>query len=183
MKCQICGAELKRPGEVCNNCMNEILEEKKYEKDDEVLYELRKKFKVLFESSFYLENAIIMVIILIGAIQFSMLKLYFVFLALMITIFLISMLLKKKKIESYVYKFYKTKLVYEYTFLRRESKTIKYKDIKEITYSQTIWERFCKLGQIQINTNSGNIFRNGIDIDCVENVEDACRNIKKIVSM
>ena len=87
------------------------------------------------------------------------------------------------KIESYVFKFYKTKLIYEYTFFKKESKIIKYKDIKEVTYSQTFWERIFNLGQIQIKTNSGNIFNNGIDIDCIEDVEKVFDDIKKIIAM
>ena len=42
MKCQICGAQLTKPGDICNNCMNELLEDKKYKNDDEVVYELKK---------------------------------------------------------------------------------------------------------------------------------------------
>ena len=122
-------------------------------------------------------------IILIGAINFSMLKIYMVFLAIMLVMFFVNMLIKKMKIESYVFKFYKTKLIYEYTFFKKESKIIKYKDIKEVTYSQTFWERIFNLGQIQIKTNSGNIFNNGIDIDCIEDVEKVFDDIKKIIAM
>lgn len=183
MKCQICGAQLTKPGDICNNCMNELLEDKKYKNDDEVVYELKKKFKILHQSGFYVENAFIMIIILIGAINFSMLKIYMVFLAIMLAMFFVNMLIKKMKIESYVFKFYKTKLIYEYTFFKKESKIIKYKDIKEVTYSQTFWERIFNLGQVQIKTNSGNIFNNGIDIDCIEDVEKVFDDIKKIIAM
>ena len=45
-----------------------------------------------------------------------------VFLAIMLAMFFVNMLIKKMKIESYVFKFYKTKLIYEYTFLKKNLK-------------------------------------------------------------
>ena len=38
MNCKICGAELKKPGEMCNNCMNKLLEEQERRNDKRPVY-------------------------------------------------------------------------------------------------------------------------------------------------
>ena len=182
MKCQICGVELSKPGEICNNCFNKLIEEKKYGNDNEKRFVLKKKFKFWYQAGFYVESLIILLVMLIASIRLGVFSVFIVFFIVMLLIFFLKMIVKMKNLRSTKCTFYDTKLLYQYKFLKVESKSIKYRDIKEITYSQGVWERLFNLGTIHIDTNSGNIFNNGIDIDCVQNVEDVFTKIKNIVN-
>ena len=44
MNCKICGAELKKPGEMCNNCMNKLLEEQERRNDKRPVYTFKRQF-------------------------------------------------------------------------------------------------------------------------------------------
>lgn len=181
MKCQICGAKLSKDGQICNNCLNKLKEEKITKNDSNLRFTLRKRFNLLFQSGYYFEALVILIIMIIASSRLGVMSVAIVFSVFMFGIFFVRMFFKKKSIDSYKCCFYDTKLEYQYDFLfKKESKTIKYKDIKEIAFYQTIWERMFNLGRIVISTNSGNFLNNGIEIDSIYNVEEVCSKIKEV---
>lgn len=76
--------------------------------------------------------------------------------------------------------------------LIKKKKEVKYKNIREVTMSQNIFERFFKIGTIRIYTNAssggynGNNHRNmsgknGIIIHCVTDLREKYKNVKEII--
>ena len=73
-----------------------------------------------------------------------------------------------------------------------KEKELKYKYIREVTMSQNIIERLFGIGKIKVFTNAssgmnngayGNSMRNrnGIQIHCVENVEEQYKKVKELI--
>ena len=44
MKCKICGAELRKDGDICNKCYEKLVKEEEIENDKKALYELKMKY-------------------------------------------------------------------------------------------------------------------------------------------
>lgn len=44
MKCKICGAELRKDGDICNKCYEKLVKEEELENDKKALYELKMKY-------------------------------------------------------------------------------------------------------------------------------------------
>lgn len=63
-----------------------------------------------------------------------------------------------------------------------ENKTIKYNNIIEVKYKQSVIQRFFGLGDIIINTSAENGLNNGITITSVKNVENLYEEINLIVN-
>ena len=43
MRCSICGAKLRKDGDICTNCYKRLQEEKELENDTNVIFEVKRK--------------------------------------------------------------------------------------------------------------------------------------------
>lgn len=143
---------------------------------------IKSEYNYLYE--FLDRNAItviILIILLYIAIQANIILAYILMLGVYILFLILSTVYNKLKYNANVYKFYEDKIIYTDSFIKKETKRIKFEDIKEITVNQTFLQRFFKLGTIIIRSNSGTFFNNGILIFGVKNVDEQYKKIEKII--
>ena len=88
MNCRICGAELARDGELCNNCMNKLMAEQALRNDVEECYSFKRKFVLGYEILRHAEQIciVIFMIVLMLSINFSYWK-YALLTALVFSVF------------------------------------------------------------------------------------------------
>lgn len=182
MKCKMCGATLKKEGEVCNNCMNQIMKEEEARNDNVKVYEFERKFVLLYQLSQHLETVMIVtimtVVLLAMATEFLTEALIFLFLVIAAVALMIKY--EKYKIKLSKCTFYMTKLVYERVmFFKKIKFEIPYSEIKEISYRQTRLEKKCNIGTIYIKSSSKNLLEKNVFIDSVKNVEKVFATIKE----
>ena len=182
MKCKICGVELKKEGEICNNCMNKIMMEQEIVHDNQEIYEFKPTFAIGYEILSHIDS--VAIAIFLFAILISLGKEYLQITFIAIIFFLIwgilYLIYKKYFIKHINCIFYKTKFVYHYRKIRKKSITIHYRDIKEINYEKTKMGNIFNLGNIIIKTNSKNLLKRNIIIESVRNVEEVLMNVQKI---
>jgi len=80
------------------------------------------------------------------------------------------------------YDFYKTKVIFQDSFLNKSEKEVKYKYIREVGMRQSFFQRFFGLGNIILYTNAETGYANGIMINNVENAEQVYKNIKELIN-
>lgn len=185
MKCKMCGAELKKQGELCNNCMNQIMKEEEAKEDTLKIFDIKRTFVIGYRLSQHIESIIIAVIMSVVLIYSSTKFLFesLAFLALVIIVETLIFLYDRYKINNSKCTFYVTKLIYErIIFFKKREVEISYSDIKQISYNQTRFEKIFKVGTIYIKSNSKNILERNIYIDSVKNVEKVFETIKESLS-
>lgn len=126
-------------------------------------------------------TVLILIILLVIAIQANIISTYLVIIGMYLVFLVLSTIYNKLKYKSNVYKFYDDKIMYTNSFINRETKRIKYEDIKEINVNQMFLQIPFKLGTIVIRTNSGGLFNSGILIFGVKNVNEAYEKVNKII--
>lgn len=126
-------------------------------------------------------TTLILFILLFMSIQTKLILPYLIMIAIYIVFLVIASIFNKKKYNANEYKFYDDKIIYTDSFINRESKRIKYTDIKEIRINQTFLQIPFKLGTISISTNSGKFFDNGILIVGVKNVNEIYQKVENII--
>ncbi len=182
MRCKMCGAELKKEGELCNNCMNKVLKEEEKRADRVKVYEFKRKFVFGYQLSQHLESLFIAIIVcavlILTASEFLLESIIFIILVILAEIFVF--LYDKYKINHSKCTFYMTKFVYKKIVFFKEKKIeISYTDVKEISYNQTRFEKIFGIGTIYIKTASKNLLEKHIYIDSIKNVDKVFNDIKE----
>ena len=182
MKCKICGTELKRPGEICNNCMNKILIEQETINDTGIVCTVKRKFAIGYEILSHIDS--VGVAIFLIAILISLGNEYLKIALISIPFFLLWGILyifyRKYKIKYSECSFYKTKLIYTYRKIRKKQIVISYRDIKEINYEIPRIASFFNMGNLIIRTNSRNLLKKVFIIENIENIKEVFEKIQKI---
>lgn len=182
MKCKMCGATLKKEGEVCNNCMNQIMKEEESRNDNVKVYEFKRHFVLLYQLSQHIETVIIVaimtIVLLAMAIEFAFEAI--MFLALVVVAVILMIKYEKYKIKLSKCTFYMTKLVYEQViFFKKRKFEIPYTEVKEISYKQTRLEKKCGIGTIYIKSSSKNLLEKNVFIDSIKDVDKVFATIKE----
>lgn len=220
MFCRKCGEPLDENAKFCSKCgtstntQNEIAEEnvngetvketKKID-NDVVKYVLKPTFNYGYKICSILGGVLIFILVfaiamleeidLIMEMVFEtefMQATIIVVIAVVIIYTLIKLLFEKKQYDKLEYNFYNNKLEYVDGFINKEEKELKYKNVREVTMTQSIVERMFGLGTIRIFTNAssggygrdnhGNMnARNGIVIHCVKDVRENYKKVKEII--
>ena len=143
---------------------------------------IRAEYNYLYE--FLDRNGIttlILIILLIIAIKSNIVLTYLIVVGIYIIFLILSTIYNKLKYNANVYKFYEDKVIYTDNFINKESKRIKYNDIKEINFNQMFLQMPFKLGTIIIRTNAGGFFNNGILIFGVKDVNETYQKMQEIL--
>lgn len=161
----------------------------KKEKEKELL-----KLKRIFSPKYILTQKLLEVylfFILLIAICFSMGKVLYAVFTILIFIIIVffKLVLEKRKSNETVMKFYEDRIEYKgrMFLLKLEERTLKYDEIKDITFTQgaTFFEkRFQKAfgyGNIYVYPKKGSYITNGMQIELIENVFEKIEKIKNIV--
>lgn len=178
MKCRICGAKLKKDGDICKSCYEEYCKEEDLEKDVNEIYKMHRKYITAYQLTQYFDwiiLAICIIIVLLVREQFVMGMLCIV---LAIILFAVALFLAKRKAINTTCTFYEKKVVWKY---KDRKKTLAYSDIKDVNYYQTFFQKIFKLGDIQFRPNSGSYLTNGFEIKNVSDFENTWEKVKEII--
>lgn len=187
MRCRICGAKLKKDGDICNVCYKEFQEEEELKKDTVQKLSINRKYLISYEITKCLE--IIVICLLAGVLCFlsgGILEALGAF-GILAVILGVSMAYSKRASIGTKVIFFEKKVVYTKKFLIfNDEKTIKYSDIRDITYYQTFRQKKFKLGDLCIYTKEiipGLGYFNGCHIHNVENIDEVLKQIGEIVGL
>lgn len=182
MNCKVCGAELKKPGELCNNCMNAMMKEQEMRNDKSEHYTFHTSFALGYELLRHIEQICIVVfmIILLLTVSLSFWR-YAVIVGCVFSIIGILAMWRIRLItNSGVCTLYATKLVYKYGFFKKKVKEIPYSEIEEIYYSVGNAQRVFKMGTIVIKKKTRNILERNIFIEPVKDIETVFGKIEEV---
>ncbi len=183
MNCKICGAELKKPGELCNNCMNKLMKDQEIRNDKKEYYTFKKTFALGYELLRKIEQ--IGILILLIALLLSVdIGFWPYTLALGVAYFLwltLDMLYLRASINRGVCTLYRTKLVYKEGIFRKKVVEIPYSDVEEIYYSVGNMQRVFHMGTIVIKRKTRNILQRNFFIEPVKNIETVFGKIEELL--
>lgn len=185
MKCRICGAKLKKEGDICTNCYKEFQEEEDLKKDTAEKLKLKRKYSIKYELSKYAELFLIAILSLIVCISAGG-WLEGLGVILIFTVVIGGLIFFDKRIAIATKAvFYEKKAVYTFKFLFMDvTKVVKYADIADVRYFQTRRQKKYGFGDLCVYTKGvipGSGFINGFQIKNIENVEEVLKQIGEIV--
>lgn len=181
MRCIRCNAELKHEGIFCNNCINEMNENEVNYKDTSIKFTVKRKYNFLYEVISYIEPILILLFMSIASIAIDVFSEFLYFLVFFIGVGIIYFFIKLRKIKKEELAFYDTKIVYK-SGLFSISKTIKYKNIKDIlVYPQTVIQKMFNVMDIEIKATDSNLILNKLKIKNVENDKDFLKKVSEII--
>lgn len=185
MKCRICGAPLKKEGDICTNCYKKYQEEEELKKDTKEVLKFNGKYSIAYEFTKY--AWIIAIFILSSIVCISAGGILEEFLLILIFVILMGFLLfidKRLAIARKVV-FYEKKVVYTFNFLFiNTKKVVKYSDLTDVTYYQTFRQKRFGYGDLCVYAKGafpGTTLLNGFQIKNVENVKEVLEAIGQII--
>ncbi len=184
MNCKICGAELKKPGELCNNCMNKLLKKQEARNDKTEYYTFKSEFVLGFELLRHIEQIciVIFMIILLLSLDISYWWRYAIIIGCLFSMYgIIYLWYLRAKINSTSCTLYRTKLIYTTGIFKKKSKEIPYDFIEEIFYTQGNMERLFNLGTIVIKKKTRNLLERNMFIDAVRNIDQVFAKIQELM--
>ena len=187
MKCRICGAKLKKAGDICSVCYKEFQEEEELKKDIVQKLSINRKYLISYEITKHFE--IIVICLLAAVLCFVAGGIFEAICALLILVIIVGGLMAYSKRASIGTKlvFYEKKVVFIKKFLFfNDQKTIKYSDIRDVTYFQSYRQKKFKFGDLCIYTKEaipGLGYFNGCHIHDVENISETLKQIGEIIGL
>lgn len=185
MRCSICGAKLKKPGDICINCYKAYQEEEDLKKDVNVKLKIKRKYSISYEFHKYIEIILILILASLACLSFNNITgCLFGFLILVLILGFLFFVDKRIALGTTA-TFYERKMVYTFKFLFFDThKVVKYTDLKDISYYQTFRQKKYGFGDLCVYAKGaipGATLLNGFQIKNVENVKDVLEKIKEIV--
>ena len=185
MRCSICGAKLKKEGDICINCYKAYQEEEDLKKDVKVKLKLKRKYSIAYEFRKYMELIIIFILAILGCMAFENIWAALLGVLLLIVTMGLLLFLDKRIANSTTATFYEKKAVYTFKFLFFDTqKVVKYTDLKDVTYYQTFRQKKFGYGDLCVYAKGaipGATLLNGFQIKNVENVKEVLEQIGEIV--
>ena len=185
MRCSICGAKLKKEGDICINCYKAYQEEEDLKKDVKVKLRLKRKYSIAYEFRKYMELIIIFILAILGCMAFENIWAALLGVLLLIVTMGLLLFLDKRIANSTTATFYEKKAVYTFKFLFFDTqKVVKYTDLKDVTYYQTFRQKKFGYGDLCVYAKGaipGATLLNGFQIKNVENVKEVLEQIGEIV--
>ena len=181
MKCKMCGAELKKEGDICKNCYEKYKKQEILRSDDEeVLFSIKRKYSPKFN---LLKNGevivLALIIILAGFSAYSTLAGIGIMI-LTVLAFGGWMFFNKVRAIGTKTTFYETKLRYQadYLFVHRDE-FVPYNDMKDMQYFQTRSQKICNIGDIRFYTKG---FLNGLTISDIPDIKENFEKIRSVIN-
>ena len=184
MRCSICGAKLKKEGDVCKKCYEEFQEDEELKKDVNEIFKVKRKYSITYELLRYIEIIIIFTLVFVVSILSGSLGNSIITILILLVILGFLLFWDKRIARATSVTFYEKKIVYQFKFLFiNQTKVIKYKDLKDIAYYQSFRQK--KMGFGDICFYSKGIIQGltimVFQIKNVENVINTSQNIKEII--
>ena len=185
MRCRICGAKLKKEGDICNNCYKLYQEEEDLKKDTNVRYKMKRKYSLNY---CIVKNFWIIIIFILSMVCCIAGKSFWSAIGVLL-IFLIVMglllFLDKRIAMGTQATFYDKKIIYTFDLLFiHQNKVVKYSNITDIViFSQSIFQRKYDLGDICVYTKGFIPLAGGFYMKNVEAPKEVLQELAKIVKI
>ena len=185
MRCSICGAKLKKEGDICSNCYKIYQEEEDLKKDVKEKLKLKRAYTIAYEISKYAWIIVIFILSTVGCM--AMENISSAILTLFLGAFLMGLLFffDKQIARGTKAIFYEKKVIYKFDFLFiHKEKMVKYSDLKDIIYFQTGSQKKYGYGDLCVYAKGaipGTSLFNGFQIKNVSDVKEKLEKIKEIV--
>lgn len=185
MRCSICGAKLKKEGDICINCYKAYQEEEDLKKDVKVKLKIKRKYSIAYEFRKYTELICILILAVLGCLTFENPWAAFWGILLLFVILGVLFFLDKRIANATTVTFYERKMIYTFNFWIFDThKVVKYTDLKDVTYYQTHRQKKFGYGDLCVYAKGaipGATLLNGFQIKNVENVKEVLEQVGKIV--
>ena len=174
MKCKICGAKLKKDGNICKSCYEKYCKDEELKKDTNVLLKIHRKYLPKYQITKYWDYVAIGIFSIIGFLSLGQIW-YAIACFLLFAICIITALLISKQIAiNTTCTFFEKKIVWKY---KDNEKIMPYEELKEVTYFQDHFQKKHNLANLQFRPVKGIYLINGFEM---KNIPDFKENIKKI---
>lgn len=178
MKCRICGAKLRKDGDICNVCYEEYCKEEALENDTTEIFKIYRKHLPKYQLTRYFDWYIVAIFVFIACASrqeyiLTIIGIIMSFLALGLAMFIM-----KKIAVNTTCTFYEKKIVFKY---KDKKKTLAYSDLKTVTYYQNFFQKIFKLGDIQFRPEKGSYLLDGFEIKNVPDIEENWKKIQEIL--
>ena len=181
MRCKMCGAELKKEGDICKNCYDKYKKEEKLRlgKEQEI-FSIKRKYSPKFNLLKNGEIVVLEIIIILAALSAYRLPIAILIILLCVIAFGAWMFFNKVRAKGTKTIFYETKLKYQakYLFVNREE-IVPYNEIKDMAYFQSRSQKMCKIGDIRFYTKG---FLSGLTISDIPEIEESFNKMRDIIN-
>ena len=185
MRCRICGAKLKKEGDICTNCYKKYQEEEDLKKDVNERLVVKRKYSIAYLILKYTWLIIIFAFSTFGCFAFGNVLEGFGCIFILLIVLGILLFLDKRISLATKAVFYDKKIVYTFKFLFFDTeKTVKYSDLADITYFQTFSQKRFGYGDLCVYAKGaipGTTIFNGFQLKNVENVDEVLNQIGEVV--
>ena len=175
MRCSICGARLKKEGDICKNCYKEFQEEEELRKDTNEQLKIKRKYSISYEIARYAELIVLGALAMIVCISSGGIWESFAVLGIFALIFGFLLFLDKRLAVATKVVFYEKKAVYTFDIgFINTTKVVKYDEISDVRYFQSRRQKKFGFGDLCIYTKGlvpGAGFFGGFQIKNIENVQ------------
>ena len=133
MKCSICGARLKKEGDICKTCYKEFQEEEELKKDTKEQLKIKRKYSIAYEITKYVELIILWAFAMIVCISSGGVWESLAVIGIFALIFGFLLFLDKRLAVATKVVFYEKKAVYTFDMgFINTTKVVKYDDISDV---------------------------------------------------
>lgn len=181
MRCKMCGAQLKKEGDICKNCYDKYIEQETLKLDNEKeIFSIRRKYSPKFNLLKNGELIVLEIIIILAGFTAYNVPAAILIMFLCFVVFGVWMFFNKKRAMGTKTTFYETKLKYEakYLFVNHEE-IVPYNEIKDMAYFQSRSQRICKIGDIRFYTKG---FLSGLTIHDIPEIEENFNQMRDIIN-
>lgn len=178
MRCKICGAKLRKEGDICKSCYEEYCKEEALEKDTKEIFKLKRKYLPKYQLTRYGDWYVVFIFVFIAFMSQKQTLTAFATILAGIVALGVSMFISKRVAKNTSCTFYEKKVVYRY---KDRKKTIAYSDLKNVTYYQNFFQKIFNLADLQFHPDTGSYILGGFEIKNVPDIENNLTKVKEII--
>lgn len=183
MKCKICGAELKKEGDICNKCYaeyvkgEEIKEEIKTDKN--VILKLHRKYLPMYQLTRYGDYYVLAIIIIASLFAQKQILFGIGSIVLMLVLLCLVLAYNKRKAINTTCTFNEKRVVWKY---KDTIKALNYEEIENVVYYQNFFQKRFNIADVQFRPKKGMYITNGFEIKNVPNFAETWEKICDIIN-
>lgn len=178
MKCRICGAKLRKEGDICKNCYEEYCKEEELENDVNEIFKIKREYLKAYQLTQYTDWYFVSIFVIIAFLSQAQYTFALLYLPIAILVLVMAIYVEKRKARNTVCTFYDKKIVFEYGGIK---KTLAYSDLKEVTRYQNFFQKKFNLADIQFHPKSGTYLIGGFEVKNVSVVDNTWNKIEEII--
>ncbi len=178
MRCKICGAKLRKEGDICTSCYKEYCKEEALDNDTNEIFKLYRQYLPKYQLTRFFDFYMIMLLLIAASFVQKAIGLAIFFIFVTIVGVAVGLIVSKRIAVNTSCIFYEKKVVHKY---KDRKKTLAYSDLKNVTYYQNFFQKLFKLGDIQFRPELGTYLTKGFEIKNVPNIEDNWAKIQEIL--